>query len=224
MPNGILLSLCLSVPRNKLQLCKNMSWLKQLYVHAEKPIFLMQVQNLQGDLQAVQEQHDGMTGLVHTLQAQNTALSGTVENLQEYQGRLTRRAQQLEDQNVTLGEEAVSLQERLDATVHQQYQVSIRPGLHPLHMCLAHTSVSSECLSARASAYLQACFGIWQSCHQSLLLIFHGAITCHKVLPVCLSVCLHMCHHQLCRRVVQEHCKKACSQGRSSCIQCIDAL
>ncbi len=176
--------------RDELQLCKNMSWLKQLYVHAEKPISLMQVQNLQGDLETVQGHRDVLTGLVHTLQGQNTALTGSVEDLREYQGRLTGTVQQLEEQNGTLGAKAASLQERLDTTVQQQHQVSIRPGLHPLHMCLPHASVSNECLSARASSYLQACFGVWQRCHQSLLLIFHGAITCHKSLPVCLSVCM----------------------------------
>ncbi|DBA79807.1 TPA: hypothetical protein ACH3X1_008468 [Trebouxia sp. C0004] len=55
------------------------------------------VQNLQGRLQ------------VDTLQGQKTALTG--------------RVLQLEEQNVTLGEEAASLQKRLDATVLQQHQV-----------------------------------------------------------------------------------------------------
>ncbi|KAL0032026.1 hypothetical protein WJX77_001099 [Trebouxia sp. C0004] len=54
------------------------------------------VQNLQGRLQ------------VDTLQGQKTALTG--------------RVLQLEEQNVTLGEEAASLQKRLDATVLQQHQ------------------------------------------------------------------------------------------------------
>ena len=143
MPNGVLLSLCLSMPRSKLQLCKNMSWLKQLYVCAEKPISLMQAQNLQLDLRVLQDQHDGVTGLVHTLQGQNTALTGSVEDLQGHQRHLTRRVLQLEGQNVTLGEEAASLQKRLDVACLEQQEVSTRPGLHPLHICLVHTGVSS---------------------------------------------------------------------------------
>ncbi len=126
MPNGILLSLCPTVSRSKLQLCQNMSWIKQqLYTHAERPIPLVQVQTLQG---------------------QEAALAGRVDELQGHHGHLTGRVQQLEEQNATLGEEAASLQDRLDATVLQQHQVSVRPGMHPLHLWLAHTSVSNKCL------------------------------------------------------------------------------
>ena len=146
-----------------------------------------------GDLDTVQRQCDGQTALVHTLQAQEAALTARVADLEEYEACLTESFHQLQQQNITMDKEAAGLQQRLDTTAQQQHQVSIRPGLHLLHMWLAHTSESSKCLSARASAYLQACFGIWQSCRHSLLLILHGAITCHKVLPVCLSVCLFAC-------------------------------
>jgi chaperonin cofactor prefoldin len=147
MPNGILLSLCPIVSRSKLQLCQNMSWIKQqLYTHAERPIPLVQVQNLQGRLQVVQGQHDGLNGQVQTLQGQKAALTWRVDELQGHHGHLTGRVQQLEEQNATLGEEAASLQDRLNATVLQQHQVSVRPGMHPLHLWLAHTSVSNKCL------------------------------------------------------------------------------
>jgi len=171
----------------------------------------LQVQNLQGGLETVQRQCDVQTGLVHTLQAQEAALTARVEDLEECEACLTKTTEQLNEQNITLDKETAGLQQRLNTSVQQQHQVSVRPGLHLHHMWLAHTSESSKCLSARASAYLQACFGIWQSCHHSLLLILHGAITCHKVLPVCLSVCLHVCYHQSSLSVMHQHCKKVCS-------------
>ncbi len=128
----------------------------------------MQVQNLQRGLETVQRQCDAQTGLVHTLQGQNAASTVRVQDLEESEARLSVTFRQLEEQNVTLDKEAAGLQQRLNTTAQQQHQVSIRPGLHPLHMWLAHTSESSKRLSARASAYLQACSGIWQSCHHSL--------------------------------------------------------
>ncbi|DBA89946.1 TPA: hypothetical protein ACH3X2_004434 [Trebouxia sp. C0005] len=81
-----------------------------------------QAQNLQRDLQVPQDQHEGLTGLMHTLQGQNTVLTRNVEDMQEHQGHLTRRVLQLEDQNVTLGDEAASLQKRLDATYLEQQE------------------------------------------------------------------------------------------------------
>ncbi len=103
----------------------------------------MQVQNLQGGLETVQRQCDAQIGQVHTLQEQEAALTARVEELEGYEARLTGTAEQLEEQNITLDKEAASLQQRLNTTAHKQQEVSIRSGLHPLHMWLAHTSISS---------------------------------------------------------------------------------
>jgi len=182
----------------------------QACAHADGPCLLVQVQDWRARLQVVQGQHDGLNGQVQTLQGQKTALTGRVEKLQGHHGHLTGRVLHLEEQNATLGEEAASLQQRLDATFLKEHQVSIRPSLHPLHMWLAHTGVSNTCLAARASAYLQACFGTWHSCHQSHL------AWCYN-LPQS-SVCLHVCYHQMSLRVMQEHSIQRRSQGKSPCI------
>ncbi len=111
-----------------------MSWIKQQhYVHAETPSSLVQVQNLQQSLQAVQGQHAGLTGQVQTLQEEKTALTEEVEESQGHQGHLNGRVLQLERQNATMGKDAASLQEVLGATYLKQQEVSIRPGLHLVH-------------------------------------------------------------------------------------------
>ncbi len=103
----------------------------------------MQVQDLQGGLETVQRQCDAQTGLVHTLQEQEAALTARVEELEVSEARLIESFHQLQQQNITLDKEAAGLQQRLNTTVQQQHQVSVRPGLHLHHMWLAHTSVSS---------------------------------------------------------------------------------
>ncbi len=82
----------------------------------------------------MQGQHDVLNGQVQTLQEEKTALTGRVEGLQGHQGRLNGRVLQLEEQNTILREDAASLQERLDATVSQQHQVSFETGLFSLHL------------------------------------------------------------------------------------------
>ena len=103
----------------------------------------MDVQNLQGGLETVQRQCDAQTGLVHTLQGQNETLTAKVEDLEDDQARLTVSFRRLEEQNFTLDKEAAGVQQSLNTAAHKQQEVSSRPGLHPLHMWLAHTSIGS---------------------------------------------------------------------------------
>ena len=112
-----------------------MSWFKQqLYAHAERQFALVQVQDLQHSLQTVQRQRDSLTGQVQTLQEEKTTLNERVEELEGDQARLSDRVLQLERQNATLDKDAASLQEVLYATFSIQQQVSIRPGLHSVHL------------------------------------------------------------------------------------------
>jgi len=178
----------------------------QACAHADGPCLLVQVQDWRARLQVVQGQHDGLNGQVQTLQGQKTALTGRVEKLQGHHGHLTGRVLHLEEQNAALGEEAASLQQRLDATFLKEHQVSIRPSLHPLHMWLAHTGVSNICLPAGL---------LWDMAQLSSESMIHLA-WCYN-LPQS-SVCLHVCYHQMSLRVMQEHSIQRRSQGKSPCI------
>ena len=95
---------------------------------------LVQVQFLQGNLQVMQGQRDVLNRQVQTVQQEKAAMTGRVEGLQGDQRRLSGKVVQLEEQNTILGEEADSMQKKLDATVLQQHQVSFKTGLFSLHL------------------------------------------------------------------------------------------
>lgn len=80
----------------------------------------------------MQGQRDVLNRQVQNLQQEEAALTGRVEGLQGDQGRL--KLVQLEEQNTLLGEEADSMQQKLDATVLQQHQVSFKTDLFSLHL------------------------------------------------------------------------------------------
>ena len=86
-----------------------MSWIKQQHdLHAETPTCLVRVQNL----------HQ----------------SERVQELEGHQGRLSGQVLLLERQNTTLGNKSASLQDMLDATSLKLQEVSVRPGLHSVHL------------------------------------------------------------------------------------------
>ena len=80
----------------------------------------------------MQGQRDVLNRQVQILQQEAAALTGRVEGLQGDQGRL--KLVQLEEQNTLLGEEADSMQKKLDATVLQQHQVSFETDLFSLYL------------------------------------------------------------------------------------------
>ncbi len=112
-----------------------------------------------------------------------------VGELQGHQGRLNGRVLELEEQNTSLGEEAVSLQKRLDASMLQQHQVSFATGLLSLHLrYITHTGMCDRrafCKRICLPASL-----LWEMAHLSL-------VSKNMTDLAQGSVCLCMCHHQM---------------------------